>query len=101
MVSHPENATVHKHLDARSHKGCIVAGSNPVLTTKNKNKEKKTKKMSVRQLTKKDYDKYMKVVNQNIEEIERRIEILDISRKISQLSFEDWVKFQNGELTIK
>jgi hypothetical protein len=54
-----------------------------------------------RQLTKKDYDKYMKVVNQNIEEIERRIEILDISRKISQLSFEDWVKFQNGELTIK
>jgi hypothetical protein len=57
--------------------------------------------MSVRQLTKKDYDKYMKVVNQNIEEMERRIEILDISRKISQLSFEDWVKFQNGELTIK
>ena len=54
-----------------------------------------------RQLTKKDYDKYMKVVNQNIEEIERRIEILDISRKISQLSFEDWVKFQNRELTIK
>ena len=36
MVSHPENATVHKLLDARSHKGCIVAGSNPVLTTKNK-----------------------------------------------------------------
>ena len=56
--------------------------------------------MAVRQLTKKDYDKYMKVVNQNIEEIERRIEILDISRKISQLSFEDWLKFQNGELKI-
>jgi hypothetical protein len=36
MVSHPENATVHKLLDARSHKGCIVAGSSPVLTTKNK-----------------------------------------------------------------
>ena len=34
MVSHPENATVHKLLDARSHKGCIVAGSSPVLTTK-------------------------------------------------------------------
>ena len=33
MVSHPENTTVHKLLDARSHKGCIVAGSNPVLTT--------------------------------------------------------------------
>jgi hypothetical protein len=37
-VSHPENTTVHKHLDARSHKGCIVIGSNPVLTTKIKNK---------------------------------------------------------------
>jgi len=34
MVSHPENATVHKLLDARSHKGCIVAGSSPVLTAK-------------------------------------------------------------------
>ena len=33
MVSHPENTTVHKLLDARSHKGCIVAGSSPVLTT--------------------------------------------------------------------
>jgi len=33
-VSHPENTTVHKHLDARSHKGCIVIGSNPVLTTR-------------------------------------------------------------------
>jgi hypothetical protein len=32
-VSHPENTTVHKHLDARSYKGCIVIGSNPVLTT--------------------------------------------------------------------
>ena len=33
MVSHPKNTTVHKLLDARSHKGCIVAGSNPALTT--------------------------------------------------------------------
>jgi hypothetical protein len=32
-VSHPKNTTVHKLLDARSYKGCIVAGSNPVLTT--------------------------------------------------------------------
>ncbi len=34
MVSHPKNATVHKHLDARSYKGCIVIGSSPVLTSK-------------------------------------------------------------------
>ena len=57
--------------------------------------------MAVRQLTKKDYDKYIKVVNQNIKETERRMEPLDMLRKVSQLSFEDWVKFQNGELTIK
>ena len=29
-VSHPENTTVHNHLDAKSCKGCIVAGSNPM-----------------------------------------------------------------------
>ena len=52
-------------------------------------------------LTKKDYDNYMRVVNQNIEETERRMETLDMTRKVSQLSFEDWVKFQNGELKIK
>ena len=40
-VAHPENATVHNHLDARSHKGCIVAGSNPVLITKLKNMKNK------------------------------------------------------------
>ena len=57
--------------------------------------------MAVRQLTKKDYDKYIKVVNQNIKETERRMETLDMLRKVSQLSFEDWVKFQNKELTIK
>ena len=51
--------------------------------------------------TKKDYDNYMRVVNQNIEETERRMETLDMTRKVSQLSFEDWVKFQNGELKLK
>jgi len=53
-----------------------------------------------KELTKKDYDNYMKVVNQNIKETERRLENLDKSKKVSQLSFEDWVKFQNGELKI-
>jgi ribonuclease I len=53
-----------------------------------------------KELTKKDYDNYMKVVNQNIKETERRLEILDKTKKVSQLSFEDWVKFQNGELKI-
>jgi hypothetical protein len=67
-------------------------GSIPVLTTK---------KIIMELLTKKDYDKYIKVVNQNIKETERRMETLDMLRKVSQLSFEDWVKFQNKELTIK
>lgn len=53
-----------------------------------------------KELTKKDYDNYMKVVNHGIKETERRLETLDKSKKVSQLSFEDWVKFQNGELKI-
>ena len=53
-----------------------------------------------KELTKKDYNNYMKVVNQNIKETERRLETFDKSKKVSQLSFEDWVKFQNGELKI-
>ena len=32
---------------------------------------------------------------------ERRLQTLEKSKFISQLSFEDWVKFQNGELKIK
>ena len=53
-----------------------------------------------KELTKKDYDNYMKVVNHGIKETERRLKTLDKSKKVSQLSFEDWVKFQNGELKI-
>jgi hypothetical protein len=53
-----------------------------------------------KELTKKDYDNYMKVVNQNIKETERRLETFDKMKRVSQLSFEDWVKFQNGELKI-
>jgi len=53
-----------------------------------------------KELTKKDYDNFMKVVNQSIKETERRLETFDKTKKVSQLSFEDWVKFQNGELKI-
>lgn len=42
----------------------------------------------------------MKVVNESIKETERRLKTLDKSKRFSQLSFEDWVKFQNGELKI-
>ncbi len=53
-----------------------------------------------REFSKKDYDNYMRVVIQNIQETESRLSRLDIDKKISQLSFEDWVKFQNGELKL-
>jgi hypothetical protein len=43
----------------------------------------------------------MKVVNRDIKETERRLKTLDKTKKVSELSFEDWVKFQNGELKIK
>ena len=51
-----------------------------------------------KEFSKKDYDNYMRVMIQNIQETESRLSRLDIDRKISQLSFEDWVKLQNGEL---
>ncbi len=54
----------------------------------------------MKQLTKNDYEKYMKIVNRSIKETEGRMKNLDKTKKISQLSFEDWVKFQNGELKI-
>ena len=54
--------------------------------------------MMNREFSKKDYDNYMRVVIQNIQETKSRLSRLDIDKKISQLSFEDWVKFQNGEL---
>lgn len=47
-----------------------------------------------------DYQKYMKVLNSTIEETERRIENLDNQKLISQLSYDEWVKFQSGELSI-
>ena len=54
----------------------------------------------MKHFTQKDYDNYMKVVNRNIKETERRLETLDKTKKVSQLSFEDWIRFQNGELRI-
>jgi ribonuclease I len=55
----------------------------------------------MKQLTKQDYINYTKTVNRGIKETERRLEMLEKQKKVSQLSFEDWVKFQNGELKIK
>ncbi len=53
-----------------------------------------------KELTKKDYDNYMKVVNSVIKDTEDKMKILEKNKKVSQLSFEDWVRFQNDELKI-
>jgi len=55
----------------------------------------------MKKLSRDDYTKYMSMVNANIKETERRIDNLEINQKVSKLSFEEWVKFQNGELKIK
>lgn len=47
-----------------------------------------------------DYDKYMNVVNSAIINTESAITKLEKFKKMSKLSFEDWVKFQKGELKL-
>jgi len=49
-----------------------------------------------KELTVKDYNNYMKVVNNVIKDTEDKMKSLEKHKKVSQLSFEDWVKFQNG-----
>ena len=51
-----------------------------------------------KELTKKDYNNYMKVVDDYIKKAETVINDLWKFKEVRQLSYEDWVKFQNGEL---
>lgn len=53
-----------------------------------------------REFTINEYNNYMLVVKENIRQTELRMEGLDKMKKISELSFEDFVRFQNGELKI-
>jgi hypothetical protein len=54
-----------------------------------------------KELTEKDYEEYMKSVDRYIKKAEIIINDLPSFRIISELSFEDWVKFQNGDLKIE
>lgn len=56
--------------------------------------------MKEKDLSKKAYEKYMIVVNNNIIETERRLEILNKCKKVSKLSYEEWKNFMNGNLSI-
>lgn len=53
-----------------------------------------------KELTKKDYQNYMTAVNRNINETERKLEVLKKFKKVSQLSYDEWVMFQRGTLKI-
>lgn len=46
------------------------------------------------------YKKYMKVVEDNIKETESRIKLLSKQKKVIQLPYDDWVRFQKGELKL-
>ncbi len=50
--------------------------------------------------TKKDYKNYISCVKDTIIETERRIAVLEKHKKIADLSYEDWVKWQKGELNL-
>ena len=54
-----------------------------------------------KEFTKKDYDSYMRTVERYIKKAEMIINDLPAFKAISELPFEDWVKFQNGDLKIE
>lgn len=52
-------------------------------------------------LSKEDYHKYMTLVNKVILLTKHKIKQLEQHEKVSKLSYEEWVKFQKGELKLK
>jgi hypothetical protein len=51
-----------------------------------------------KEFTQKEYEDYMKVLDDYIKKAETAINDLWKFKEVRQLSYEDWVKFQNGEL---
>lgn len=51
--------------------------------------------------TKDNYHKYMTLVNKVILLTKHKIKQLEQHEKVSKLSYEEWVKFQKGELKLK
>ena len=51
-----------------------------------------------KELTERNYKRYITTIKQVIIETERRVDSLNKHKWVSELSYEDWVKFQNGEL---
>ena len=53
-----------------------------------------------KELTKEEYNNYMKVIDEYIKRTEKAINDLSKFKAVRLLSFENWVKFQNGEVKI-
>ena len=51
-----------------------------------------------RELTEMSYKRYITTIKRVIIETERKVESLNKNKWVSKLPYEDWVKFQNGEL---
>ena len=54
----------------------------------------------MKKLDKEAYTKYMKVVKGTIKETEDRMKRLPTHKQVLGLSYEDWVKWQRGELKL-
>jgi len=50
-----------------------------------------------KEFTVKEYEAYMRAINELIKEAEIAINDLPKFKEVSKLSFEDWVKWQKGE----
>ena len=47
--------------------------------------------------SKKDYERYIQVVKDTIEETERRMTRLDKWKEVAKMSYEEWLEFQNSQ----
>jgi len=54
-----------------------------------------------KELTEEEYSEFIESMNEYVKKSELVINELPIFKQMSKLSFDDWVKFKNGELKIK
>jgi hypothetical protein len=53
-----------------------------------------------REYTEQDYDNYMRVVEDKIWKTEVMLQEYEKRKKVTKLSFEQWVQWQNNELSL-
>lgn len=56
--------------------------------------------MMDQKFTHREYEKYMELIQDIIKDHMRKKEFIERAKKVANLSFEDWIKFQNGEIKI-